>query len=388
MGLFSKLFRRKNRQEVLADDWESIVYDRGDVNFRDQEQRYEYIKSCLEQMEEAEREVQLLTGEYSVVTSYLTDIEEIEALPEEEREELNGIARRLMALEQERQRYQGRENRMMDGDFYRLRKQEDEIQEGIGKLKECENYGAVVRQDMQRLDRERHAYEYRRQELDVFLNNLRGMVVIFITAFGLCIILLLVLQFFMDMNTREGYLLAVAAIAIAVTCLWVKYTDGDRELRHVEKAINKLIQLQNKVKIRYVNNKNLCDYLCVKYGTKNAASLERLWYQYLDEREERKQYAEAEAKTEYYQRQLIDRMSNYRVASPERWIGQPAALLDKREMVEIRHDLIVRRQALRKQMDYNNDVADTASKEIQDIADKYPAYAPEIMEMVAQYRQG
>ncbi len=388
MGLFSKLFRRKNRQEVLADDWESIVYDRGDVNFRDQEQRYEYIKSCLEQMEEAEREVQLLTGEYSVVTSYLTDIEEIEALPEEEREELNGIARRLMALEQERQRYQGRENRMMDGDFYRLRKQEDEIQEGIGKLKECENYGAVVRQDMQRLDRERHAYEYRRQELDVFLNNLRGMVVIFITAFGLCIILLLALQFFMDMNTREGYLLAVAAIAIAVTCLWVKYTDGDRELRHVEKAINKLIQLQNKVKIRYVNNKNLCDYLCVKYGTKNAASLERLWYQYLDEREERKQYAEAEAKTEYYQRQLIDRMSNYRVASPERWIGQPAALLDKREMVEIRHDLIVRRQALRKQMDYNNDVADTASKEIQDIADKYPAYAPEIMEMVAQYRQG
>ncbi len=388
MGLFSKLFRRKNRQEVLADDWESIVYDRGDVNFRDQEQRYEYIKSCLEQMEEAEREVQLLTGEYSVVTSYLTDIEEIEALPEEEREELNGIARRLMSLEQERQRYQGRENRMMDGDFYRLRKQEDEIQEGIGKLKECENYGAVVRQDMQRLDRERHAYEYRRQELDVFLNNLRGMVVIFITAFGLCILLLLALQFFMDMNTREGYLLAVAAIAIAVTCLWVKYTDGDRELRHVEKAINKLIQLQNKVKIRYVNNKNLCDYLCVKYGTKNAASLERLWYQYLDEREERKQYAEAEAKTEYYQRQLIDRMSNYRVASPERWIGQPAALLDKREMVEIRHDLIVRRQALRKQMDYNNDVADTASKEIQDIADKYPAYAPEIMEMVAQYRQG
>ena len=388
MGLFSKLFGRKNRQEIQADDWESIVYDRGDVNFRDQEQRYEYIKSCLEQMEEADREIQLLTGEYSVVTSYLTDIEEIEALPEEEREGLNGIARRLMSLEQERQRYRGRENRMTDGDFYRLRKQEDEIQEGIGKLRECENYGAVVRQDMQRLDRERHAYEYRRQELDVLLNNLRGMVVIFITAFGLCIVLLLVLQIFLEMNTREGYLLAVAAIAIAVTCLWVKYTDGDRELRHVEKAINKLIQLQNKVKIRYVNNKNLCDYLCVKYGTKNAASLERLWYQYLEEREERKQYAEAEAKTEYYQRQLIDRMSNYRVASPERWIGQPAALLDKREMVEIRHDLIVRRQALRKQMDYNNDVADTASREIQDIADKYPAYAPEIMEMVAQYRQG
>lgn len=141
------------------------------------------------------------------------------------------------------------------------------------------------------------------------------------------------------------------------------------------------------MKIRYVNNRNLTDYLCIKYGTKNAVSLEKLWTQYRQEKEERKQYAEAEAKIEYYQRQLVDKMSNYRVASPERWTGQPAALLDKREMVEIRHALIQRRQALRKQMDYNNNVAETAKGEIMDVADKYPAYAFEIMEMVGQAKQ-
>ena len=384
MGLFSKLFRKKQRNAAQADDWESLVYDRDDVDFRDREQRYEYIKNCLEQMEEAKKELNLLTGEYSVVTSYLTDIEEIEALPEEEREGLNGIARRLLALEQERQQYQSRKNRMADGDFYRIRKQADEVQEGIAKLKECESYGEKVKQDMKRLDRERHAYEYRRQELDTLLNNLRGMAVIFISAFGLCVVMLLALQFLLEMNTRVGYLLAVSAVAVAITWSWVKYTDGDQELRRVEKAVNRLILLQNKVKIRYVNNKNLNDYLCVKYSTKNSASLEKLWNQYQEEKEERRQYAEAEAKTEYYQKQLIDRMSNYHVASPERWIGQPAALLDKREMVEIRHDLIVRRQALRKQMDYNNDVADTAIEEIKDIADKYPSYAPEIMAMMEQ----
>ena len=237
MGLFSNFFRKKRRNAAQADDWESIVYDRDDVNFRDQEQRYEYIKNCMEQMEEAKRELNLLTGEYSVVTSYLTDIEEIEALPEEEREGLNNIARRLVSLEQEKQRYQSSKNRMADSDFYRIRKQADEVQEGIAKLKECESYGEKVKQDMQRLDRERHAYEYRRQELDALLNNLRGMVMIFISAFCLCMLMLLALQFFLEMNTRVGYLLAVAAVAVALTWSWVKYTDGDRELGRVERSV-------------------------------------------------------------------------------------------------------------------------------------------------------
>jgi len=384
MGFFAKLFKKNKRQENGADDWENLVYDRDDVDFRDRGQRQEYIKSCLEQMEEATREVNLLTGEYSLVTSYLTDIEEIEALPDQEREALNSIAQRLVTLEQERQKYQGRTSRMNDGDYYRMRKQENEVQEGIRKLKECEGYGAKVKQDMQRLDRERHAYEYRRQELDTLLNNLRGMVAIFLTAFGLCMVLLLVLQFALKMNARVGYLLAVLAVVVAVISVWVKYTNGDRELRRVENTLNKLILLQNKVKIRYVNNRNLTDYLCIKYGTNNASSLEKLWKKYRQEKEERQQYAEAEAKIDYYQRQLVDKMSNYHVVSPERWTGQPAALLDKREMVEIRHALIQRRQALRKQMDYNNNVAETARGEIMDVADKYPAYAYEIMEMVGQ----
>ena len=68
-------------------------------------------------------------------------------------------------------------------------------------------------------------------------------------------------------------------------------------------------------------------------------------------------------------------------------MGQAAALLDKREMVEMRHDLILRRQTLRKQMDYNNNIAETAMQEILDIANQYPAYASEIMETVQQYRQ-
>lgn len=385
MAFWKKIFKKKKVHEQLPEDWENIVYDRETVDFGDREQRSRYIANCLEQIAEASREVNLLTGEYSLVTSYLTDMEEIEALPEQEREELDVIARRLLYLEQECEKYRGKENRMSDSDYYNIRKQEDGIQEGIAKLKECENYGELVRQDLQRLDRERHAYEYRRSELEMMMNNFRGMSVIFLTAFAICMVLLLVLQFVFEMNTQVGCLLAVGAVAVAVTILLVKYMDCEKELHRVEGAIARLIQLQNKVKIRYVNNNNLQDYLRIKYNTGSSAALEKLWQQYQQEKEERKEFAEAEAKTEYYQKQLVAKMKNYRITDPDRWIGQPGALLDKREMVEMRHELILRRQALRKQMDYNNNVAETARGEIMDIVNKYPAYGTEILAMVDKY---
>lgn len=385
MGFWSRIFGRKRRKAQTAEDWDSLVYARDDVNFDDAEQRSRYVTGCLEQMSEAAREINLLTGEYTLVTSYLTDMEEIEALPEEEREEINGIARRLLALEQEREKYQSKKNRMRDSDYYKIRKQEDQVQEGIKKLSECENYGGLIKQDLQKLDRERHAYEFRRGELEVLMGNFRGMAVIFLTAFAVCLVLLVILQFGFEMNTRVGYLLATGAVTIAVTILVVKYTDSDRELRRVESGINRLIQLQNKVKIRYVNNRNLMEYLYMKYDTDSAAALERLWQQYRQEKEERKEYAEAEAKTEYYQKQMVSQMSNYHITDPGRWTGQPGALLDKREMVEIRHELILRRQSLRKQLEYNNGVAETARKEIMDVANRYPAYTSEILSMVERF---
>ena len=277
---------------------------------------------------------------------------------------------------------------MGDSEYYQMRKQENEIEEGLKKIKQGEKQGALIKQDLQRLNGERHAYAYRKAELETMMVNFRGMVVIFLTALVLCLGMLAVLQFVLEMNTYAGYFLAMMTAAIAITVLCIKYADADKEKVRVEKAINKLIQLQNKVKIRYVNNTQLMDYLYMKYNTDSASRLERRWKMYQQEKEERKQYAEAEAKAEYYQEQLIVQLSHYRVSEPSRWVNQISALLDKREMVEIRHDLILRRQSLRKQMDYNNDVAESAHAEIMDVVQQYPEFAQEILGMVNRYTRG
>ena len=70
------------------------------------------------------------------------------------------------------------------------------------------------------------------------------------------------------------------------------------------------------------------------------------------------------------------------------WLKQTEALLDKREMVEIRHKLIIQRQSLRRRIDYNREVvALNAQNEIKDLVDKYPKYAKEILNIVSEYEE-
>lgn len=387
MGFWQKLFRKKKHNNIEEDNWEEIVYTRDMVNFHDADQRSRYVTNCLEQITEASKEMDLLVGEYNLVTSYLTDIDEIEALPEEEKEGLEGFARKIKALEQERRSYRDRKDRMPDNIYYHIRRHEEDLEEGISKLKEAEGYSVLVKQDLQRLNGERHAYEYRKHELETMLVNLRGMAVIFFTALAVCLVMLAVLQFGFEMNTYIGYVVSIIAGAIAITVACVKYTDADRELIRVSNTNNRLIQLQNKVKIRYINNQNLLDYYYLKYETDSCAELERRWMQYQQEKDERKQYAEAESQIEYYQKQLVAGLGRFRVKTPERWMNQTEALLDPREMVEIRHDLIQRRQALRKQLDYNQEIAQAAKREIADVVVNYPQFKEEINKMVDNYER-
>lgn len=331
------------------------------------------------------RELEMLQGEYSRVTAYLTDLEELEALPEQEKESLEIIARKLQNMEREYEDFTHRKNRMDDAVYYQFKNRETELEEGIEKIRKTENYGVLVKQDMQRLEGERLAYEYRKNELHGMMENLRGMAVIFLTALVICLGLLAALQFGLHMQTQVGYFIAVLAAALALTILAVKYMDADREMARVLRDARRLVKLQNKVKIRYVNNKNLLDYYYIKYDVDSGKKLEKLYHQYLEEKEQRKQFAETEARREYYHKQLLAQLGRYRIRYPDQLSGNVTVILDHREQVERRHELILRRQSLRKQMDYNNTVAGEAKQEIKDIVMAYPRYAAEITEMVDRY---
>jgi hypothetical protein len=161
-----------------------------------------------------------------------------------------------------------------------------------------------------------------------------------------------------------------------------------RDLKRVEKSINKIILLHNTVKIRYINNTNLLEYLHIKYGVRNATELEKLFNKYTTEKKRREDFRKMEEDLDTAERDLLRILRRYKISDPMIWLHQPAAILDKREMVEVRHNLIIRRQSLRKRMDYNKDiVAKKAQDEIKDLVDHNPRYSSEILALVAEYEK-
>ena len=390
MGWFRNLrnkFHKKDRNDFYEGEWEEEEI-KHQIDYDNKEQRDDYVKSCLERMADATKELENLTYEYDMVTSYLKDMEEIDALPQEEIEQLKECARRVADLQSSRADYMERPRRISEENYRLMERIADEVEEGYEKLSETEEYQNLIRQDLGRLDGERHAYAYRRNEVMGVIADTRGMAVICVVALGLCVLLLLLLQFFLEMDTGVGYLLTAAAAAVAITVIYVKHLDARQELRRVENGINKIILLQNKVKIRYVNNTNLLEYLQLKYGVGSAKELMDLWENYQVERAERETLRKAERDLDYNERELLQMLKCYQIKDPAIWLHQTEAILDRKEMVEIRHNLIVRRQSLRRRMDYNKEVvAGGSQQEIKELVEKYPQYAKEIMQAVEEYEK-
>lgn len=389
LGRLKGLFRKKNEfsEDEYNPEWENASLRREDVDFHDQTQRENYITACLEQISEASNELDTLGGEYELVTSYLKDMEEIEAFPEETMEKVKKYAKAIVEIEGSRERLRKKRMIMSEEEYTHMERIEQYMPEGYDRLKKAEEYQVLVKKDLGRLDGERHAYNFRRNELINSQQNMKGITTICVASMVFLAMLLAVLGAALKLDVELGYVIAILISAFAITLMYVKYHDSQRELIRVEKTINKLVLLQNTVKIRYVNNTNLLEYLYVKYDVNSSAELNKLWDKYLQENKAREQEQQMEQDMEINQSSLIKLLRRHEIHDPAIWIHQAQALIDSKEMVEIRHNLILRRQKLRKQMEYNAQAAQEAQDEVKDIVAQYPEYAKSIVNIVSEYEK-
>ena len=393
MGFFD-LFRKKDtyrieRQEQQEiENWNDIVYTRKNIDMDDSAQRREYIGNCLQQMAEASRDMDSLQFEYRAVTSHLRDMEEIDALPEENRAEINRIAERILDNEEKQKTFNKRKSRMTDAEFEKMERLQNDVKKGVAHLEEAEEYRKKVKNDLRRLDGERKANEFRRAEIEISIDNMQKLQAVTAIATGVLTLILIIVSIALKLEVVYGYMILIVIAALSFFFLNQKIHELRKEKKVVLNTIARLIQIQNTVKIRYVNNKNLIDYECLKYGVNNARELYQLYDKFLKEKEEREKFAEAAKQLTTNQQALVVALRKYRIKDPEIWVHQAIALVNHNEEVEIRHALVVQRQQLRKQMDYNRDiVAGNAKAEIQELVNEYPAYRDEILEMLSKYEQ-
>lgn len=368
-------------------DWETLVKDRNLLKMKDGLERQKFIRSCVEQMRSASDELDRVSEEYNMVTAYLKDIEEIEALPSEEAKCVRENAKKIQLYEKATKEYREKKGRLTESQFLHMEKYENIMPKPYKDMKAAEDYRDLIKGDLSKLGGEKQAYQYRRGELRQEIANVKGMVIICAMALVVCLLMLLILQYGFEMDAQLGYIITIGGGALALTILYVKYLDYVKQLERTEKGINKIILLKNTVNIRYVNNTNLLDYLYLKYKVNSGKELLTMWEKYQQEKEERSKDIQNREELSYYKRSLISVLKRYQLHDPEIWLHQTAALLDPKEMVEIRHGLVDRRQKLRVQMEYNKRLATEAQKEIRNTMNDYPQYRQEILDMVERYEK-
>ena len=191
-----------------------------------------------------------------------------------------------------------------------------------------------------------------------------------------------ILSWYLNRDLQLVFTIMGFAAVGAGAFILIRYQDSTREIRQADVNRNQAITLENRVKIRYVNTKNAVDFICEKYHVRNGKELEYIWECYMDAVKQKEKFEQNSDDIDYFNNRMIRELSAYRLYDSRVWIPQAAALIDHKEMVEITHNLVMRRQKLRSRMEYNAGILKEQRTEVAKFMEEMPEMRPQIQDIL------
>lgn len=384
MGFFRNLFqgKKKREQEKEVTQENKLVLKEG--IYSTSAEREGFLRNCCDLINEAKRQRFEAKKEYEVVTSYLADIQKIDLMPERAKKSVEDMARKIVGLNEERQKMQKVPPKITMAQRLALEPYEDTILEEIRKMEEQENYLQVINSDIRHLESEKASLDYELEDImdrDESGKKMLKAASVFIILF---LIFLFVLQEVTEKNVQLPFVFTIAFGIIVIAYFYFSNRRNQYDLKVAELKMNRAIMLLNKVKIKYVNCTNLLDYLHEKFHVNNAQELHYHWQEYMRIVEEERRFKKMMDTIDFYTEELVSELKKNGVIDAAIWGYQVEALVDAREMVEVRHRLNVRRQKLRQRIDYNNGQEEMVRKSLRTFRERHVAYDAETLMILAQ----
>lgn len=345
-----------------------------------------YIKENSEIIAESYRLIEEAKIEYQAVTSYLTDMQKIEMIPKEQRDELEDAAKNIMNLSQEREMIRKRKYNITDTQYRLFERYEMQIPKELTAVKEAENYQESIEEDLKRLEQEKQNFLDEKDEIINKQSFLRGIAVSICIIIVLLFIIFALLTVYTDSNMTLPFLLTVLMGMASALYIFMESRRNAGDIQIVRIKLNKVIMLANKVAIKSVNNRNYLDYIYNKYMVDNYEQLKNCWEQFVKIKDENKTYQSNSQLLEFYYEQLIKELKRFGISDTEIWIYQPSAILDSKEMVEIRHRLNVRRQKLRERIETYQKQKEEAANAIVSFLKACPENREEVYRILDEYK--
>lgn len=389
MGLFKKKKKPKYVEEILEFE-EQVRPDEAEKTGEPkvtksqgpkQPRKNPAIEYC-EQILTAAKALEETKKEYGIVTDYLTDIQTIEDLPEGEFAEIQGIAQSITSLSESRDAYVNKAKTISDSQFAQMEQYQDQIPEVIKRLKSNEAYQTTVKRDMQYLEGEREEWRFYKETLEQEEEVLRKILYILVGVGVTAVVMILILGSVLHFDFKTPVLVAALVAGAAGGVMVWRFQNDEADIKKSQVNINYATTLLNKISFKYVNVTNAVDYACEKYHVKNSYELNYIWEQYLEAVKEREKYQRTNDELEFLTGKLLRRLRSYHLYDAKIWTYQVKALRDQKEMVEVKHELLVRRQKLRSSMEKQIENIQRAKREIEKLVQQYPGREKEVKEIL------
>lgn len=381
-----KFIKPEAIKDTASDDEESYV-DIKPAGFSGSEIG-NFVKSQCDIMEEASRYIENAKVEYESVTDYYEDIQKIENAPDNIKQHLMYAADRVDNLSVDRRILNTPDNKLSNNAYRKMEAYEDEFPDAVIKLRKNEDEYNAIQRDIRMVKGERAMYRIEAKDLvKKQLRIKRYAQLVFALMVSVFVIFMLVLAASPN-NDNISIFITVALLAAFMALGLLAYLKmTERKVYVTEIKLNKATALLNKVKIKYVNAANVLDYEYNKYSVKSAYELEQKYQAYVEMKNEQKKILEVTSNLSDAEAELTGVLKKLGVIDTHIWISQVKALLNPKEMVEVRHNLSIRRQKLRSQIEYNEGRIEDAKNNIKTVTKKNKAHAKEAMEVLEMYER-
>ena len=376
-------FKRRRKEKSFEKKFEELNGEVLTEKDKGNPQKVEhYVIERLEQMIGVTKEIEDERSEYRIVTSYLNDIQTIENMSEEEKKKISDIARNIISLNQTRDELLHAEKKITDAQFAQMQQEEADIPDAIKRLRSNEKYLDTIKRDMHYLEREKEEWNLNRELLIHDQNKMQKLMYINLGLALSFVIILFIIQVVLQTDIKLAWTVLIFASVVGVCVPYLKIMSDKQECKQSEVNANRAIWLLNKVKIKFVNMTNAVDYACEKYHVHNSSELERAWEYYMDAVKQKEKFEQNNDDLEYFNNRMIRELTKFSLYDTKVWLPQAKALVDHKEMVEVTHNLVTRRQKLRSRIESNMEIMNSHRKEVEDLMDKIPQMRSQIQEIL------
>ncbi|SEK30788.1 hypothetical protein SAMN02910377_00533 [Pseudobutyrivibrio ruminis] len=384
MGFFSSRKKKKELRAAKIDDAFNRVYSQieGIDSWEDPKKLEHYILDSCEQIIASTKAMERQKMEYRIVTRYLNDIKAIENLPKEKAKELRNTASRICELENNLVNARAIQRNITDEQYEVISDDEADMPEIINRFASDEIYQAKLKRNLAYLEGEKSRWEIEREELQGQIKLFRKMAVAILASFMTLLILLLAMYNAAQADISIWVFIVLFICAVSGFIVFVRQNTIAKENKVAIVHLNQAISMLNVERMKYVNVTNSVEYSKDRYFVKTSAELQYVWEQYQDKLRDQQRYIQNNEDLEFYNSKLERLLGEIGLADDKIWLNQVNALVDRQDMSECRHRLVMRRKKIRDRLDDHRRIVQEERDEIDRLMINHEHYLPEIQEII------